>query len=101
MRTLMQVKFPTLKATEAMQAERMPKELDALVQELKPEATYFYADEGHRSALIVFDLKETAQMPAISERLFEMDARINFSPVMNLQELKKGLELLHAQPAHR
>jgi hypothetical protein len=101
MRTLMKVTFPTMKATDAVRTGRMPKELDTMVQELKPEATYFYPDDGHRSALIVFDLKDPSQMPAITERLFEMEARVTFSPVMNMQDLKKGMEQIHAVAAHR
>ncbi len=39
--------------------------------DLKPEAACFYADDdGQRAGSIVFDMKETSQIPAIAEIWF-------------------------------
>ncbi len=60
--------------------------------ELKPEAAYFFADDaGQRSGSIVFDMKDTSQMPAIAEPWFlAFNATISLRPVMNPQDLAKA-----------
>ncbi len=46
-----------------------------------------------RTAFIVFDLKDPSQLPAISEPLFsKLKATIEMFPVMNQEDLKKGLQ---------
>src|SRR5579875_287153 len=59
---------------------------------LKPEATYFTPQEGSRCAYIVFDMKDPSQMPLVLEPLFQaVHARVTLAPVMNVEELQKGL----------
>jgi hypothetical protein len=102
MRTLLKVTLPPGTGNETDRPEEMPRFLDAMMKELKPEAAYFYPENGRRTSLIIFDLKETSQMPAISERLTrKLGAEVLFSPVMNFEELKKGLEQAsHLVAAH-
>jgi hypothetical protein len=48
-----------------------------------------------RTAVMVLDLKETSQIPELAEPLFQaLDAQIEFTPVMNAQELQAGLAKL-------
>ena len=42
--------------------------ITAFVDEYKPEASYFYAENGRRTGLFVFDLKDAAQIPSVTER---------------------------------
>jgi hypothetical protein len=64
-----------------------------MMDQLKPEAAYFFPDDGMRSALFVFDLKEPSQIPAIAEQFFQvLHAEISMTPVMNADDLKAGLE---------
>ena len=66
-----------------------------MMEQLKPEAAYFIADEGLRSALIFFDMKEPADIPVIAEPLFAgMNAKVDLVPAMNAEDLKKGLSQL-------
>jgi hypothetical protein len=51
--------------------------------------------DGERQThhLFLFDLKDTSQLPSIAEPLYnELDAQVDLLPVMNQEELKKGLE---------
>ena len=44
---------------------------------------------------MVFDMKDTSQIPAIAEPLFtELDAGVSCTPVMNIDDLRKGLAAL-------
>jgi hypothetical protein len=62
---------------------------------LKPEAAYFLADDGRRTALMVFDLVDTSDIPSIAEPFFTtMNASVAIVPVMNADDLRRGLEKL-------
>jgi len=59
------------------------------VADLKPEAVYFFnGDNGNRSGSIVFDMKDTSQIPAVAEPWYlAFNAKVSFRPVMNPQDL--------------
>ncbi len=92
MRMLLKVKIPTEQGNHAVKDGSLGKMLEATVGKLKAEAAYFIAEDGLRCALIFFDMKDSAQMPAIAEPLFiGLDAKLEFLPAMNADDLRKGL----------
>jgi len=92
MRTLAKVTIPVETGNAAISDGTLPKTMESILNELKPEAAYFFADHGQRTALLVFDLKEPAQIPAVAEPFFiAFNAKVEFQPVMNLEDLKKAL----------
>jgi hypothetical protein len=68
----------------------------AVLEALKPEAAYFYPEHGVRTTIVVFDMKSPSDMPSISEPLFKQGARVEFSPVMNLDDLKQGVQRIQS-----
>ncbi len=93
MRTMMRVTIPVDAGNKAIRENSLPKLMQSFVDQFKPEAAYFFASEGKRSALFVFDLKEPSQIPAIVEPLFMgFNAAVEFVPVMNADDLRSGLE---------
>ena len=61
----------------------------------KPEAAYFMPDGGERGGLMVFDMTDSAQIPLIVETLCtRLDAAVELTPVMNADDLKRGLAKL-------
>jgi len=95
MRTLLRVTMEVEASNNGIKDGSLPKLLEATMDKLKPEAAYFTAIDGCRTALIVFDLKDPSEMPAISEPFFmHMNAKVEMSPVMNADDLKKGLASL-------
>ncbi|WKX73101.1 hypothetical protein [Streptomyces sp. XD-27] len=95
MRTLLTARIHTEAGNEAIRNGTMPASLKKIMDELKPECAYFTPIGGRRAILIVFDMKESSQMPAIAEPLFEeLDAEVTFQPVMNYDDLQKGLATL-------
>ncbi|MBI2838185.1 MAG: hypothetical protein HYX75_07730 [Acidobacteria bacterium] len=53
--------------------------------------------EGERCGLFVFDMKEVSRMPSIAEPFFlGLDARVEYCPAMNPEDLKRGLGALRA-----
>ncbi len=89
MRMLLRVSIPVEAGNAAAQAGTLGSTIERLVAELKPEAAYFFADDhGQRSGSIVFDMTDTAQIPAIAEPWFlALDAQVSLRPVMTPQDL--------------
>ncbi len=95
MRMMMKAQMDTAAATKAIQSGRMPEVMQTMMEVLKPEAAYFGPDSGVRTAFIIFDMTDPAQLPAISEPLFsEFNARVEFFPVMDRDDLTRGLSQL-------
>jgi hypothetical protein len=93
MRMLLRVSIPVESGNAAAKAGTIGSTIERIVADLKPEAAYFFADDnGERSGSIVFDMKDTSQIPAIAEPWFlAFNARISLRPVMSPQDLAAGL----------
>ena len=89
MRMLFRVSIPVETGNAAAKAGTLGTTIERLLAELKPEAAYFFADDdGQRSGSIVFDMKDSSQIPAIAEPWFlAFNAKVSFRPVMNPQDL--------------
>jgi len=97
MRTMMTVSFPTASANDSVRDGSMPKILGDTLERLKPEAAFFTTHNGLRTAYIVFDMKDASDMPSIAEPFFMgFNAGVSFSPVMNTDDLKAGLQKLQS-----
>ena len=93
MRMMLKVQMDTEAGSRAIADGSMPKALGEMMERLQPESAYFGPEDGVRTAFIVFDLKDPSQIPAISEPLFsKMKASIKMFPVMNRDDLQKGLQ---------
>lgn len=89
MRMLLRVSIPVETGNAAAKAGTLGSTVKRILDDLKPEAAYFMADDnGNRSGSIVFDMKDTSQIPAIAEPWFlAFNAKISLRPVMNPQDL--------------
>ncbi len=92
MRTMMRVTIPVEAGNRALADGTLPKTIELLMENLKPEAVYFTPTGGERSAFVFFDLTDPSDIPSIAEPLFtNLNASVEFSPVMNLEDLQAGL----------
>lgn len=93
MRTMLKVTFPVEAGNRSIKDGTLPKTIQSFIQQWRPEASYFYPENGKRAALFFFDLKDPTQIPAAVEPLFmNLDATVELTPVMNAEDLKTGLE---------
>lgn len=91
MRCLLKVSIPVETGNAAISDGSLPKTIDSILADLKPEAAYFAEDNGKRTGFIFFDLKDTSQIPAVAEPWFlAFDAHIELHPAMNVDDLKKA-----------
>ncbi len=92
MRMLLRVSIPVEAGNAAAKAGTLGSTIEGILADLKPEAAYFLADDnGQRSGSIVFDMKDTSQIPSIAEPWFlAFNASISLRPVMNPQDLAKA-----------
>jgi hypothetical protein len=93
MRTLMRVSIPVETGNAAAANGTLGATIEKILADVKPEAAYFFADdEGNRSGSIVFDLKETSDIPALAEPWFlAFNAKVTFRPVMNVADLQRAM----------
>jgi hypothetical protein len=92
-RMLLRAQLPVAKANAAIKDGTLSRVIQETVERIKPEAAYFTTVDGTRTALFIFDMTDSSQMPVIAEPFFlELDAAITFSPVMNGEDLQRGLK---------
>lgn len=91
MRTLLRVSIPVETGNAAVKAGTLGTTIEKILADLKPEAAYFFADDnGNRSGSIVFDLKESSDIPSVAEPWFlAFNAKVSFRPVMSMEDLAK------------
>jgi hypothetical protein len=89
---MMQIWIPVEAGNEAARTGKFGEPFEKILADLKPEAAYFTAGPtGERGGFIVFDLKDTSQIPGIAEQFFlRYNAKLTFYPVMNVQDLAKA-----------
>lgn len=101
MHTLLKVTMKdTVAANDAISEGRLQKIVQQVSKTISPETSFFTAEQGYRTAMFIFDLKDASLIPTIAEPFFtELNAKVEFFPGMNMMELGKGLEAWNKQAA--
>jgi len=93
MRMMLKVMIPAEAGTRAIKDGSLPQVVGEFVQRWKPEATFFTAQSGQRTAFFLFDMPEVTAIPSIAEPFFaKLGCAIELCPAMNLEEMKTGVE---------
>jgi len=91
MRMLMNVTMPHEPFNTAVRDGSVGEKLDRILKETKPEAVYFTERNGHRGAILIFDLADPSKIPAVSEPWFLVfNANVEFRIVMTPEDLRKA-----------
>ena len=92
MRFMVQFSIPTQYGNEVVRSGKIEKVFKKLGEEFKPEAMYFFPADGVRAGCMFIQSDNPAICIAVGERLwFGLQAQIKVTPVMNGEELGKGL----------
>ncbi|WP_328326110.1 MULTISPECIES: DUF3303 domain-containing protein [unclassified Streptomyces] len=95
MRVMLRARMDTQLSNEAVKNGTLQKIMQSMSERLKPEAAYFGPVKGGRACTFVFDMQDSSLLPAIAEPLFqELGAEIEIQPVMNTEDMQKGLAAL-------
>lgn len=91
MRTMLKFTVPVERSNQAVKDGSLKKTLESIMTKLKPEAAYFAPLEGKRGGMIFFNMAAPSEIVEICEILFlNLDAAVEFVPVINLDDLGKG-----------
>ncbi|MEU2392075.1 hypothetical protein [Streptomyces sp. NPDC007369] len=99
MRVMLRAHMDTAASNEGIKSGALPAVIQKFMEKVKPEAAYFGLHEGVRSCWIIFDLQDSSQLPALLEDMFlHFNAELEVGPVMNREELAKGLAAMASSP---
>ena len=95
MRVIATISVPVESGNSAINDGTLGAVMENAAEQWKPEAMYFTALDGLRTALMVFDLPETSDIPVFAEPFFrKLNADGHLAPAMNGDDLRKGLSPL-------
>ncbi|MGH9999003.1 MAG: hypothetical protein ACRD90_03980 [Nitrosopumilaceae archaeon] len=95
MRFLVRVHLPVEEGNNMVKDPKGIKKLEAYYKKIRAEAAYFYEDGGERTMAFIVDLPSAHMIPVIAEPMFqEFNAKVEFHPVMILEDLKKGFSMM-------
>jgi hypothetical protein len=67
------------------------KVIQTILEQQKPEAAYFIAEGGRRTAMLIMNMDDASQIPAIAEPWFlALNAAIEVTPAMVPEDLAKA-----------
>jgi hypothetical protein len=86
---LLRASIPVETGNAAIKAGKLGPTINQILAGVQHEAAYFYVDdEGQRCASVVFDMKDSSEIPGLAEPWFQaLNAKVSFRPVMNREDL--------------
>ncbi len=91
MRFLLKATMPVHAANVRAKEGKLGETIEKICADLKPEACYFLAEDGQRTAFIFLNMDDPSQIPALAEPWFlAFDAQVEIKPVMIAEDLKKA-----------
>ena len=91
MRVLIKAQMPVEIGNKLAKSGKLGQTVQAITEELKPEAAYFITENGKRTALFFVDMADPSQIPAMAEPLFlALDADVDLIPAMAPEDLAKA-----------
>jgi hypothetical protein len=88
MRMMMIASMPVEQFNGAVKDGSTQAKMKKIMDQLKPEAAYFTAMNGKRTAVLIVDLADPSKIPSLAEPWFlTYNASVDFYPVMVPQDL--------------
>lgn len=95
MRVMLKATLDTEKSNELMRSGKMSEQVKGILDRLQPEAAYFGPLGGRRTMVLVVHMQDSSELPSVGEQFFtHMNAEVEMCPVMNGEDLQKGLSQL-------
>jgi len=90
MRFIIRAQIPTEAGNKMMQNPNGMAEIEAYINKVKAENAYFFEAGGERTMVFIVNMDRTDQMAAFAEPLFMIGAKVEFHPVMLMEDLKRA-----------
>ncbi len=88
---LLKASIPTEAGNAGIRDGSMMESMGSILEDAKPEAVYFFIENGKRTCLMIIDMDEQTQLPSAVEPWFlSMGADITIVPVMNGEDFEKA-----------
>jgi hypothetical protein len=95
MRVMAKISMPVESGNQAIKDGSLGTTMQRAAERWSPEAMYFTTFDGRRTAFMVFNLPDSSDLPPFAEPFFrELNAEVQLAPVMNGDDLMKGLAQL-------
>ncbi len=92
MRVLLKAQIDAETGTRAIQDGTMRRVIAKISETATPEAAYFGPQDGKRTMMLFLDLEDSSLIPRVTEPLFaELNAELEILPVMNQEEMARGM----------
>jgi hypothetical protein len=96
MRVIAKITVPVEQGNRAIKDGTLATTMQRAAERWKPEAMYFTAFDGVRTAFMVIDLPAESDIPVFAEPFFtQLNAGVDIGPAMNGDDLQKGLSQLN------
>lgn len=97
MRMMLKISIPTETANAHMADGSFAATMQNILGDIKPEAAYFVAENGVRTAYLFITMTDSSQLPAVAEPAFlAFHAKVEVTPAMNLDDLKAAMPAIEA-----
>jgi hypothetical protein len=91
-RFLVRAQMPTEAGNKAVKNPKFLQDIEDFIKKVNAEAAYFFEAGGDRTMAFIVNMESADMIPSIAEPLFQdMGAKVEFHPVMLLDDLKKAL----------
>lgn len=95
MRMMLKFRFDAESGNEILRSGRINTLLQQIMEDLKPEAAYFYAEEGQRAGHFIINAQESVDVVRVCEPFwFGLNADVELIPVMSGDDMQNGLGAL-------
>jgi hypothetical protein len=92
MRMMIKFTFPVEPGNELVGSGKVSRVFQSIMEDLKPEAAYFFPENGQRSGLMVVNMADSSDLATAIEPFWHgLHASVSVTPVMNGEDLQKGL----------
>lgn len=90
MRFLFKISMPVEAANAAAKSGNFSI-IERILEQQRPEAAYFVAENGKRTAILIINMTDLSQLPAIAEPWFlGLNASVEVTPAMVADDLKRA-----------
>jgi hypothetical protein len=87
---MFKISFPVEAGNAAAKKDGF-KTIESILGQQKPEAAYFAAENGKRTGILIINMQDASEIPAIAEPWFlALNAAIEVTPVMVPADLQKA-----------